>query len=54
MNKLGSLEQLRKEIECKREKLNNLIITETDKNKLLILSIELDDVINQYYNWMEG
>ncbi len=36
MNKLDLLEQVRKEIECKREALNKLVINEMDKDKVYI------------------
>lgn len=53
MNKLDLLEQVRKEIECKREGLNKLVINEMDKGKVLIFSMELDNLINGYYNLLE-
>lgn len=50
MDKVYSLENIKKEIERKQEGLNKLVISETNKNKILKLSMELDNIINLYYN----
>lgn len=44
------LEELKVEIEDKRKTLNELIVKDTDKDKLLSFSVELDNLIGRYYN----
>lgn len=50
MDKVYSLENIKKEIERRQQELNELIISEINKNKILQFSMELDNVINLYYN----
>lgn len=45
------LEELKSEIEVKREKLNNLILREVSKEEVLKFSVELDILIHKYYKY---
>ena len=45
------LEELKTEIEIKREKLNSLVIGEVSKEEVLKFSIELDELIHKYYKY---
>lgn len=45
------LEELKSEIEVKREKLNNLILREVSKEEVLKFSVELDKLIHKYYKY---
>ena len=44
------LEKLKEKIEKKREELNELIIDGLKKEKILLFSMELDELISEYYN----
>ncbi len=46
-----SLEDLKKEIEDKRVSLNQLILTDVDKENILKFSNELDKLIDKYYDY---
>jgi len=50
MNERMYLNDLKSEIEVKRQELNRLIIGSIDKNKILKFSMELDKLIYQYCN----
>ncbi len=54
MDKVCLLDKLKKEIECKQEELNELMIGERNKNKILVSSMELDKIINLYYNLIKA
>jgi len=49
MNNLNLLENLKLELEFKRQKLNELVLSENDKELILKVSMELDNIINLYY-----
>lgn len=44
------LERLKEKIEKKREELNELIIDGLKKEKVLLFSMELDELISEYHN----
>lgn len=48
------LDELKKEIKSKQEELNELVISERNKSKILISSMELDNIINLYYDFIEA
>lgn len=50
MNESYGLEQLKIEIENKREKLNKLIIGDINKDEVLEFSTDLDNLIHRYYD----
>ncbi|SCL88948.1 MULTISPECIES: aspartyl-phosphate phosphatase Spo0E family protein [Tissierellales] len=54
MNNIITLENLKVEIEKKREELNNLMVCEIDKYKILDFSQKLDKLIFQYYKFREN
>ena len=43
------IEKLKHEIENKRARLNNLIVSDGDKNEVLEYSMELDRLIGEFY-----
>jgi hypothetical protein len=50
MNNGYSLKELKIEIEDKRRKLNELVVSSIDKDEVLKFSIELDRLIGKYYD----
>jgi len=49
MSKEQLIEELCKEIESKRAKLNSMVVDNVDKEYLLKFSTELDDLIRRFY-----
>ncbi|QQY80210.1 Spo0E like sporulation regulatory protein [Keratinibaculum paraultunense] len=49
MGNIYSLQELKKEIEDKRIKLNKLVLADVDKEDILKFSNELDKLIDKYY-----
>lgn len=49
MYKANTFKIISNEIEIKRIKLNKLVLTESDIDLILKLSMELDDLLNLYY-----
>ncbi len=50
MGESNSLEEIKIEIEDKRIKLNELVISDINKDDVLKFSIELDRLIGKYYD----
>lgn len=49
LKNLFMIEKLKHEIENKRARLNNLIVSDGDKNEVLEYSMELDRLIGEFY-----
>lgn len=49
MEKDLSIDELKNEIEDKKEELNRMLISTTNKEEILLCSISLDKLINKYY-----
>lgn len=50
VSKTYLLDELKSEIEDKRNRLNELVISDISKNELLKISVELDKLIGRYYD----
>lgn len=50
MGKKIELEELKEEIQTKREQLNRIISQGSDKERILKFSQELDELISKYYS----
>lgn len=50
----NTLEIINEEIEIKRGKLNELVLMENSNDLVLELSMELDNIINLYYESVNG
>lgn len=49
MEENGELEKVMKKINDKKKRLNSLVLEGLEKDSLLDLSCELDELINEYY-----
>lgn len=50
MSKEQLLKELKTEIETKRRELNSLVTKDMNKDEVLEFSVELDKLIDKYYN----
>lgn len=53
MSRKRSLEELKKEIESKRERLNEMVRENIGDDDVLRFSTELDDLIMEYYELLK-